>query len=487
LLLTSFVQDQYYRKASQSLDRLGTLLDLVEPEFAARAALYARHEFGLRSISHAVAAHLARKSKKTTWVRPFISDVVRRVDDSTEILAYYFNTWGKPVPNALKRGLADSMDKFDQYQLAKYRGENHRVKLVDLVNIAHPRPVRSNAAALQALVAGTLRSTDTWESRLTAAGETEREEEKVEGKAEAWLELVRSRKIGYFALLRNLRNIIQQAPEAVPEACDMLTDPHLVKEPLVLPFRFLTAAEEIRKVTSEHTQRVLDAIDLALSISLDNVPELPGRTLIAVDVSGSMEGRNLKIATVFAAALRRATLRPGSEQAGGDIVSFSNFAVDVPTEGVETLTELADRIQNSQPHAGTNLRAVFGERVKAYQGIWSLDRNEVNYREVVRPLDKVYDRIVILSDMEAWMGWHAPTDLLDQYRKRTGADPHIFSFDVAGYGTLQFPERQVYALAGVSDKVFDIMKLLEQDREALIHTIGSIPLRGVKPPLQGAA
>ena len=39
-----------------------------------------------------------------------------------------------------------------------------------------------------------------------------------------------------------------------------------------------------------------------------------------------------------------------------------------------------------------------------------------------------------------------------------------------------FPERNVYALAGFSEKVFDVMALLERDREALVHEIEAVKL-----------
>ena len=39
-----------------------------------------------------------------------------------------------------------------------------------------------------------------------------------------------------------------------------------------------------------------------------------------------------------------------------------------------------------------------------------------------------------------------------------------------------FLERNVYALAGFSEKVFDVMALLERDREALVHEIEAVEL-----------
>jgi len=82
--------------------------------------------------------------------------------------------------------------------------------------------------------------------------------------------------------------------------------------------------------------------------------------------------------------------------------------------------------------------------------------------------------------MQGWIsdGWGSsnPKAAYANYKLRTGADPLIYSFDLNSYGSMEFPERNVYCLAGFSDKIFDIMKVLEEDREALIHRVESIEL-----------
>lgn len=70
----------------------------------------------------------------------------------------------------------------------------------------------------------------------------------------------------------------------------------------------------------------------------------------------------------------------------------------------------------------------------------------------------------------------APTASFVEYKHRTSADPFIYSFDLAGLGTLQFPERKVFCLAGFSEKTLDGMAMLEKDKDALIHEIESVQL-----------
>ena len=440
LLLTSFVQDQFYRSASNTLDNLKDLIDKVgDYEFVAKSAIYARMQFGMRSISHAVAGEIAKKVKGKMWTKRFFDKVVKRPDDITEIMAYYLNNYGKPIPNSLKRGFAKALTKFDEYQLAKYRGEKADVSLVDIVNLVHPKPT----VAIDKLVKGELKSKNTFQVKLTQAGQKAKtEEEKEQLKKKAWVDLVKERKLGYFALLKNIRNIYEQAPEVLDDALEMLVDRKLIKKSLVLPFRYLTALREVGKLNGDRVRDILIAINKALDISLDNVPKFDGKTLVALDTSGSMEGRPAEIGALFAAILVKTN--------NADLLTFSDYAKYQTLNPMDSTLTLAQSIKFAW--GGTNFHSIF------------------------ETANRAYDRIIILSDMQAWVGWYVPTQSFAEYKNRTGANPIIYSFDLQGYGTLQFPERNVYAIAGFSEKVFDIMKLLETDRNALIKEIEKIEL-----------
>lgn len=449
LLLTSFVNDQFYRNAQTALKDLRSLSEKVkDKEFVAKAAIFARDRFGMRSITHALAGELTSQLNGAEWGKNFYDKVVVRVDDMTEIMSYYLaykTTKDNPkFPNALKKGFAMAFDKFDGYQLAKYKGENKEVKLVDLVNIVHPVPTMRNKEALEALVKGELKNTETWESKLSQAGQVaESEEDLTKLKADAWSELISTNKLGYFALLRNLRNIISQAPTAVKSACEMLTNEQMIKKSRVLPFRFSTAYEEISKVgNSKEVRDVLMAINKALDISVANVPVFDGETLVVMDVSGSMSGRPSEIASLFGAILAKVN--------NCDVMTFSTDAKYMSYNPMDSVMTIRSSFRFSG--GGTNFKSIF------------------------QKANKKYDRVIILSDMQGWMGYTTPSAEFNQYKKKFGANPFVYSWDLAGMGTLQFPENNVFALAGFSDKVFDIMKMMELDKKALYNEIKSIQL-----------
>ncbi len=443
ILLTATLGDQFYRSGDATAARVKELVAATDDKaFVAKAAIYARNQAGMRSVSHLVAAELARGVKGAVWTKRFYDLVVRRPDDVLEILACYLASYQRPIPNALKKGLGAALARFDEYQLAKYRRDSAELKMVDAVNLLHP----PHSAALRKLMRGELAPAETWETKLTQAGARgETDEEVAELKSAAWDELIASRKLGYFALLRNLRNILEQAPQCVEAALAMLVDDRLIAKSLVLPFRYLTALEAVQASNLPRAGDVLAALSEAADKSLANVPRFAGRTLVALDGSGSMKGRPLAIGSLFAAVLAKAN-------AQANTLVFSNDASFVTLNRRDSTLTLARQIAERAPHGGTNFRAIF-ERA-----------------------DYAYERIVILSDMQGWIGRDAPTAAFATYKQRTGADPHVFSFDLAGYGTLQFPERNVSCLAGFSDKALQTMRFLEEDKSALLHEIEAINL-----------
>jgi hypothetical protein len=450
-LMTTFTTDTFYASAGEQVARIAALTRALEdPRFAAKAALFTRARNGLRSVSHVVAGELATRTdvKGAPWLRSFFRAVALRPDDVTETLAY-LKASGNPslrkLSNALKRGFGDALAGFDAYQLAKYRRADRDPSLVDAVNLLHPK----STPALAALMTGTLAPAQTWETRLSEAGRTAAaqglsEDAKAELKGQAWVDLLTSRKLGYLACLRNLRAIAEQAPTAFPLALRFLAEPRQVEKSKVLPFQILTALEAVNGSPAD-TSAARRALDEALELSLMNVPSFEGRTLIAVDVSGSMRGRPVRIASILAAVLYKS-------QAHADVMLFDTVTKALRLHPRDSITTLASTIEREAMGGGTDFRVIF------------------------KDLEKAYDRILILSDMQAWVGHHTPAAELAAYRKRLKADPRIFSFDLTGHGTLQFPEPKIYALAGFTDAVLGVLKELERDPAALVKAIEAVEL-----------
>jgi hypothetical protein len=240
-----------------------------------------------------------------------------------------------------------------------------------------------------------------------------------------------------------MRNIIEQAPEALTGALEMLTDEKLIRKSLVLPFRFTTAYEEIQKLTDGKIVRtVLIALNKALDIAVSNVPVFDGETLVVLDVSGSMQGKPSQIGALFSAVLVKSN--------NADFMTFDNTARYINLNPMDSTITIANSIPFNG--GGTDFHCIFTRA------------------------NKPYNRVFILSDMQGWIGGTVPTREFNAYKETTGANPFIYSFDLNGYGSMQFPEQRVACVAGFSEKVFDIIKLVETDKNALVNTIKQIEL-----------
>jgi 60 kDa SS-A/Ro ribonucleoprotein len=212
----------------------------------------------------------------------------------------------------------------------------------------------------------------------------------------------------------------------------------------VLPFRFMTALDALAATAHPRSGEVFEALSLAVDLSLRNVPTFPGRTLIALDTSGSMMGRPLKIGSLFAATLLKAN--------EADLLLFSSDAAYLPLNRRDSTLSLAKFIEGKAEASSTNFHAIF---LRARQA---------------------YDRILILSDMQGWVGHDPPVKAFENYKRQHGADPKVFSFDLQGYGSLMFPQRNVFCLAGFSEKTLETLHQLDQDPAALLRQIEAIEL-----------
>lgn len=430
MLLTSFGDDKTYRSADDTFKKLDELVKDCDKLFCAKAVCYARREFGMRTITHYAASVLAKYIGGETWAKDFFAKVVYRPDDMTEIIACHLSR-NEKVSNAMKKGFAEALGTFTDYQLSKYRGEGNKVKLVDVVNLVHPTQTEKNNGAIEKLVNGNLKAFDTWEVELSAAGND------VEKKKSAWRKLISENKLGYFALLRNIRNIANLQDDKLKDlALDALLNEKAIHKSLVLPFRFATAYKELSTIDS----KAMSAISRACEIACDNVPKLDGKTLIALDVSGSMSDVS-DIAALFAAVLLKSN--------DCDLIKFSYNSTYQIVNTDDSLMTIKDNLKFSG--GGTNFISIF------------------------ETANRKYDRVILLSDMQAWMQnnyWvKSPSAAYNAYKQKYNPDCKMYSIDLAGYGTLQVPEKDVYCLAGFSEKIFDLMKFLEEDKNALLNTI----------------
>lgn len=442
-VLCSFINEQkFYGDNTEEMKKTIQKVIASDPEFVSKLAVFARREFNMRSVAHVLTAYLAHEPNGKPYVRKTVKGVSLRGDDVTEIMAFYLNTFGKPVPNALKKGIADVLGTFDEYTLAKYKGDGNAVKMRDLICICHPKPENKAREELyKRCIEGNLEIPETWETQLSANGNN----------AETWEKLIDSGKVGYMALIRNLRNILNARPYNVDKVLQKISDPVAVKKSKQLPFRFLSA---YKSVGGNGTSKVFDALEDAVDAAIDNIPRIPGKTVIAIDVSGSMCSTISSKSDVSCSEIALMLGLIANRICEESIVY--TFDDTIRTMDVSHRNGILYTTVHSRPRGGgTNMGLPFREMM----------RNRINA-----------DRVIILSDNMCNCGvgwWNNKTvqTLADEYRRSTGNNIWVHAIDLQGYGTQQFAGPRTNIIAGWSEKVFDFINLAEVDEGTIERAI----------------
>lgn len=350
---------EFYEDGEEIAARIVKLADAVPAGVLANLAVEARSRFNLRHVPLLLTAALAKRGG--VIVGNTIEAVIQRADELSEFLAIYAKANGvspkalKPkLSNQVRKGLARAFRKFNEYALAKYDRAGV-VRLRDALFLCHAKPANDEQAALwKRLIANELAAPDTWEVALSGGAD----------KKETFERLMREGQLGYLALLRNLRNMAEAGCDA-----GLVRDAILARKGAqrVLPFRYVAAARAAPQFEP--------AIDQALCEAIAHLPILPGKTVVLVDVSGSMDEKLSAKSDMYRidAACALASIIHGDVR----MFSFSNRLVEVPARmGMAGV----DALRNSQPHHST---ALFGAVA------------ELNDRVTE------YDRLIVITDEQA--------------------------------------------------------------------------------------
>lgn len=444
VLTTMFNESKYYGDNSTELVKLAENSDMG---FVANLAVYARNVMNLRSVSHVLTCVVARFGGGEL-TRRAIHGVVVRPDDITEIMACYKQMYGKPFPNAMKRQIAVEMNKFSGMSFAKYSGKCKGIKFKDVLKITHARPAGvKNERAFSDIINDTLPIPHNWETVLSAKGNTK----------EAWEELIESNDIGYMAMLRNLRNILKVSPKNISKVFDTIADPDAVHKSRQLPFRFYSAYKNVKGYPD--TNDAVYAIEKAILASCDNIDKISGRTLIAIDVSASMNSRISAKSDVLCCEIASVLGSIASKVCDKyNVVTFDTNLRFPMVNKMDGIISNAEKI--SYNGGGTDITLPFDYILK----------NRI-----------VYDRVIILSDNEINCGYNRYSyyhrcgetcqSVVDKYRQKVNPNLWVHAIDMQGYGTQQFIGAKTNIIAGWSERVLEFINYAESGYGNIVKAI----------------
>jgi 60 kDa SS-A/Ro ribonucleoprotein len=360
---------------------------------------------------------------------------------------------------------------------------NKEVKLRDALFLTHPKPVdKAMKELFEKIASDTLEIPYTWETELSNAGQIGKSKKLV------WEELICSGKLGFMALLRNIRNLLQEgvSGECLCLVCQTLSNRDQVLKSKQMPYRFLSAYRSIvcgdsdvnqssrgysapviiggLKSPVEDVQRVLDSLETAIGYSVENLPMFNGeKVLVATDVSGSMI-TNISpksMITLFDIGAMFAMIATKACD-GGEAGMFGNDFKILDTKNVGILESVQDIYQR--------------------EGEVGYSTNGWKVLDYAHKTDRKFDRIMIFTDCQMYdiegqenagysrsrRGSFTFNERWQTYRS-LNPDAKLYLFDLSGYG--QSPVRVgnngVFHISGFSDRVFDILHRIELGEGAL--------------------
>jgi hypothetical protein len=469
-------EDTFYEAGDDRDDRFVRLVHQVtadDPAWVARFVPYLREALNLRSASVVMAAEYARallagqRPLSAPSPRSVVASALVRPDEPAELIAYWTARYGRQLPMALKRGAADAIRRlYTERAALKYDGQGRAWRMGDVIELTHPKPTGPEQAALfawlldrrhhpdsvradlgqlpmvaanrrlQSLPQGERRALLGQPDRLAEAGMTW---ESLAGwlggpmDAAAWTAVLPS--MGYMARLRNLRNLDQAgvADDVAAEVAASLADPARVARSRQLPFRFHSAYK------AAPSERWSLALERALQASVANVPALPGRTLVLVDTSASMQmvlSRRGTVSLVQVAALFGVVL--ATRSGGVDLVGYATGSMPFRVPKAARVLNLVTRFEHTigQVGHGTETARALRDR---YAG---------------------HDRVIVITDGQAF--WD-PSGSVDH---AVPADVPLYTFNTMGYrvGHARAGAANRHELGGLSDAAFTAIAALEERR-----------------------
>ena len=475
-VVTTSLSNNFYETANERIERIANLVGKCDARFVAQLAIYARREMNMRSVPLLLIVELAKHHSGDDLVSRTIEKVILRADEIMELLHCYqwrnsqntIESEGSAPAKKLSKlshqiqvGLQKAFNKFDEYQFAKYDRNNLEVKLRDALFIVHPKAKDEEQQKLfDKITNKTLETPYTWETELSALGQQSFETTKAKQEAFAgkWEELINSGKLGYMAMLRNLRNFLESGVprKSLTTVANRLSDEQEVVRSKQFPFRFLSAYRELMGVASGNTQLLLDALEKAVLETSQNITgfDEDTRVLLACDVSGSMcspispksSVKNYDIGLMLAMLLKNRC-----ENVVCGIFGTDWKVINLPSTSILNNVDLMYKREGEVGYATNGFKVI---EYLSKEGI-------------------LMDKVMMFTDNQMWNSNGTSQTMRIEWNKykKIAPNAHLYLFDLSGYGTtpLSIVRDDVFLIAGWSDRIFEMLFAIEKGANALVE------------------
>ena len=455
----------------------------VEPEFIARAALYARERGFMKDLPALLCAVLSVKSPG------LMAEIFDRVIDSPKMLRNFVQIMRsgavgrKSLGTLPKRLILQWLEGRSDEQL--FNGSvGNSPSLADVIKMVHPKPASASRAALFGYFIG--REVDE-----AALPEIVQQFEKFKRAANSgadkldppdvpfqmltalplsqrqWKKIARD---GSWQMTRmNLNTFARHGvfgdQDLVGEIANRLRNEALIEKAKAFPYQLLVA---YLNAGDDVPTAIRESLQDAMEVAIRNVPRVAGKVFVFPDVSGSMQspvtghrkGSTTKVRCVDVAALVSAAILRKNPDA--EIIPFESNIVRVDLNPRDSVMTNASKLSNL-PCGGTNCSAPLAE---------------LNRRRATG------DLIVYVSDNESWIDspqhgqfGGSATETMKQWASFQSRNPQarMVCIDIQPNGTAQAAEREdITNIGGFSDQVFSLIADVASGQASKDHWVTTI-------------
>lgn len=384
----------------------------------------------VRALKHPKRSLFTAQTENQGYFAEVQRNVLGRGDDPYNQLQYYVSEYGsaKQMPTLLKKSWKTFVENQSDYVLNKYKTSGH---LIDIVRLSH---AKGNSIGL--LLNNNL---EVPEDKLSIV--------QMRSDKQSWTEIFSKTKVPHMAMLRSLISMVE---EFTSTGNDVLYKQVLEELPKGVlhgkqyPFRYYNAYNMVEKsglkssVKKELKQVLSDCLDLSIS----NLPEIYGKTMILTDNSGSAWGN---IPTPYGTATvaeigNLSAVLTAYRSTEGIVGIFGDLLKEIPVDKSLSILETLEVVNKAGKGIGMSTE----------QGLFTFFDTSIKQLEH-------YDNVFIYSDQQAghnqlYGNQQIPTQyqqshrfwsfkaLVDDYRLKVNPDLNVFSVQTAGYNNNVLPE-----------------------------------------------
>lgn len=474
---TGCFSNTFYTDAGEQLDKVLELTRELDAEFVAKTAVYTREKGYMKDMPALLVAVLSTKDKA------LFEKIFPRVIENGKMLRNFVQIMrsgavGRKSLGSLPKRMVREWFETRRAETIFKQSVGQTPSFADILKMVHPKPRDAEKEALYGYFIGReidadklpeivkafekFKNGDTLEvpnvpfQMLTALPISTKE----------WTQIARNAAWQMTRMNLNTfqRHGVLKDAEMVEMIANRLRDREAIRKAKVFPYQLLsayTAASVNREIPREITEALQDAMEIAT----ENVPEIKGKVYVLPDISGSMHSavtgyrkgatsvvRCIDVAALVAAAILR-------KNPTAEVIPFSDTIVKADLNPRDSVMTNAQKLANL-PSGGTNCSAP----------LVSLNAKHASG-----------ELVIYVSDNESWIDskrtWNSGTETMKQWNafKSRNKDAKLVCIDIQPYANTQAQERaDILNVGGFSDQVFNLIAEFAGGTMNAEHLVGMI-------------